>query len=69
MPQEIAEAVNSKRRSDELQFAQLASRGVATAPIKSGRAARRTDGCFSTPSIQSRNDEKPPATPCIAAGS
>jgi murein L,D-transpeptidase YafK len=37
VPQEIAEAVNSKRRSDELQFAQLASRGVATAPIKSGR--------------------------------
>ena len=37
VPQEIAEAVNSKRRSDELQTAQLASRGVATAPIKSGR--------------------------------
>jgi hypothetical protein len=37
VPQEIAEAVNSKQRSDELQIAQLASRGVATAPIKSGR--------------------------------
>ncbi|MET0866945.1 MAG: hypothetical protein ABWY35_02510, partial [Pseudorhodoplanes sp.] len=37
VPQEIAEAVNSKRRTDELQFAQLAARGVPTAPIKSGR--------------------------------
>jgi murein L,D-transpeptidase YafK len=34
---EIAQAVNSKQRNDELQFAQLSARGLATAPIKSGR--------------------------------
>ncbi len=34
---EIVQAVNSKKRSDELQVAQLTSRGVPTAPVKSGR--------------------------------
>jgi murein L,D-transpeptidase YafK len=34
---ELADAVYSKQRSDDLQIAQLASRGVPTAPIKSGR--------------------------------
>jgi murein L,D-transpeptidase YafK len=37
VPQEIASAVYSKQRNDELQFAQLASRGTPTAPIRSGR--------------------------------
>jgi murein L,D-transpeptidase YafK len=37
VPQEIASAVYSKQRSDELQFAQLASRGTPTAPVRSGR--------------------------------
>ncbi|ARQ02883.1 L,D-transpeptidase family protein [Pseudorhodoplanes sinuspersici] len=37
VPREIAEAVQSKQRNDELQFAQLAARNTPTAPIKSGR--------------------------------
>ena len=37
VPQQIAEAVQSKQREDELQFAQLAARNTPTAPIKSGR--------------------------------
>jgi murein L,D-transpeptidase YafK len=37
VPQEIASAVYSKQRADELQFAQLASRGTPTAPVRSGR--------------------------------
>jgi murein L,D-transpeptidase YafK len=37
VPQEIASAVYSKQRSDELQVAQLASRGVPTAPVRTGR--------------------------------
>jgi murein L,D-transpeptidase YafK len=37
VPQEIASAVYSKQRADELQFAQLAARGTPTAPIRSGR--------------------------------
>jgi murein L,D-transpeptidase YafK len=37
VPQEIASAVYSKKRSDELQIAQLSSRGTPTAPIRSGR--------------------------------
>jgi murein L,D-transpeptidase YafK len=37
VPQEIASAVYSKQRNDELQFAQLASRGTPTAPVRSGR--------------------------------
>ncbi len=37
VPQQIAEAVQSKQREDELQFAQLTSRNTPTAPIKSGR--------------------------------
>jgi murein L,D-transpeptidase YafK len=37
VPQEIASAVYSKQRSDELQIAQLASRGTPTAPVRSGR--------------------------------
>lgn len=37
VPQEIASAVYNKQRNDELQFAQLASRGTPVAPIRSGR--------------------------------
>jgi hypothetical protein len=37
VPQEIASAVYSKQRNDELQFAQLASRGTPVAPVRSGR--------------------------------
>ena len=37
VPQEIASAVYNKQRSDELQFAQLASRGTPVAPVRSGR--------------------------------
>jgi murein L,D-transpeptidase YafK len=37
IPQEVASAVYDKKRSDDLQIATLASRGVPTAPIKSGR--------------------------------
>jgi murein L,D-transpeptidase YafK len=37
VPQEIASAVYNKQRTDELQFAQLASRGTPTAPVRSGR--------------------------------
>ncbi len=37
VPQEIASAVNDKQRNDDLQIAQLAARGVPTAPIRSGR--------------------------------
>ena len=37
VPQEIASAVYNKKRNDDLQIAQLASRGTPTAPIKSGR--------------------------------
>jgi murein L,D-transpeptidase YafK len=37
VPQEIASAVYNKQRADELQFAQLASRGTPTAPVRSGR--------------------------------
>jgi hypothetical protein len=37
IPQEVASAVYDKKRSDDMQIATLASRGVPTAPIKSGR--------------------------------
>ncbi len=37
VPQEIASAVYSKQRSDEMQVAQLASRGTPLAPVRSGR--------------------------------
>lgn len=37
VPQEIASAVYDKQRSDEMQFAQLASRGTPVAPVRSGR--------------------------------
>ena len=37
VPQEIASAVNDKKRNDDLQIASLAARGVPTAPIRSGR--------------------------------
>ncbi|MGE3989578.1 L,D-transpeptidase family protein [Pseudorhodoplanes sp.] len=37
VPDEIASAVYSKQRSDELQVAQLASRGVPVAPVRTGR--------------------------------
>jgi murein L,D-transpeptidase YafK len=37
VPQEIASAVYNKQRNDELQFAQLASRGTPVAPVRSGR--------------------------------
>ncbi len=37
VPQEIASAVYSKQRNDELQFAQLVSRGTPAAPVRSGR--------------------------------
>jgi hypothetical protein len=37
VPQEIWAAVNDKQRSDELQVAELTSRGAPVAPIKSGR--------------------------------
>ncbi len=37
VPQEVAAAVNDKRRTDDLQFAQLAARGTPTAPIRNGR--------------------------------
>jgi murein L,D-transpeptidase YafK len=37
VPQEIASAVYDKQRNDELQFAQLASRGTPVAPVRSGR--------------------------------
>lgn len=36
-PREIWEAVNEKQRKDELQIAELISRGTPAAPIKSGR--------------------------------
>lgn len=37
VPQEIASAVYSKQRNDEMQVAQLASRGTPVAPVRSGR--------------------------------
>ncbi|WP_414710062.1 L,D-transpeptidase family protein [Pseudorhodoplanes sp.] len=37
VPQEIASAVYSKQRSDELQIAQLTARGTPVAPVRSGR--------------------------------
>ncbi len=37
VPREVAEAVHSKQRHDEMQVAQLAARNAPTAPIKSGR--------------------------------
>jgi murein L,D-transpeptidase YafK len=37
VPQEIASAVYNKKRNDEMQTAQLASRGTPTAPVRSGR--------------------------------
>jgi murein L,D-transpeptidase YafK len=37
VPQEIASAVYSKQRNDEMQVAQLASRGTPAAPVRSGR--------------------------------
>ncbi len=37
VPQGIAQAVQAKQRNDDLQFEQLVSQGVETAPLKSGR--------------------------------
>lgn len=37
VPQEIASAVYSKKRNDEMQVAQLSSRGTPTAPVRTGR--------------------------------